>query len=189
MAFVQVQSGGGDNPLMVSSMTPGVVPGRVDSASAPPSSSRGNYLPMQSQASYHSATSSPSARRPSSGSDVDNEEVDVRANVAVADGHADIRASMTTMPTTVLSMTLSAKSSALHPGSQLLSTLISLLALSTSTFSSHILLLSAPAISDAATARVHSGNATAGSQLCLAPMQCLCDNSKLSNCTVPHTQK
>jgi len=115
-------------------MTPGVVPGHDDSAPAPPSSGCGNYLPTQSQASYHSATSSPSVRRPSSGSDVDNEEADVRANVAVADGHADIRASMTTM--SVFSMTLSAKSSALHPGSQLLSTLISLLTLSTPTSTS-----------------------------------------------------
>ena len=48
---------------------------------------------MQNQASYRSASSSPSARRPSSGFDVDNEEADVRANVAFADGHADIRAS------------------------------------------------------------------------------------------------
>ena len=42
---------------------------------------------------YCSASSSPSARRPSSGFDIDNEEADVRANVTVADGHADIRAS------------------------------------------------------------------------------------------------
>ena len=48
------------------------------------------YLPMQSQASYHSANSSPLAHRPSSGFDVD---ADVRANVTVTDGHADIRAS------------------------------------------------------------------------------------------------
>jgi len=33
------------------------------------------------------------ARHPSSGFDVDNEEDNVRTNVAVADGHADIRAS------------------------------------------------------------------------------------------------
>eukprot|EP00277_Geminigera_cryophila_P044762 CAMPEP_0173082006 /NCGR_PEP_ID=MMETSP1102-20130122/17818_1 /TAXON_ID=49646 /ORGANISM="Geminigera sp., Strain Caron Lab Isolate" /LENGTH=39 /DNA_ID= /DNA_START= /DNA_END= /DNA_ORIENTATION= len=39
-------------------MTTGVVPGLVDSASAPPSSGRGNYLPTQSQTSYHSASSS-----------------------------------------------------------------------------------------------------------------------------------
>jgi len=50
-------------------------------------------LPTQSQASYRSASSSPSARRASSGFDVDNEEANVRANVAFADGHADIRAS------------------------------------------------------------------------------------------------
>jgi len=70
---------------LFSSMTTGVVPGLVDSASAPPSSGRGNYLPTQSQTSYHSASSSPSARRPSSGFDVDNEEADVCANVAVTD--------------------------------------------------------------------------------------------------------
>ena len=74
-------------------MPPGVVPGPVDSASAPPSSGLGNYLPTQSQASYHSASSSPSARRPSSGFDGVNEEADVRANAAVVDGHADVRAS------------------------------------------------------------------------------------------------
>ena len=80
--------GGGGNPSMFPSMTTGVVPGSVDSASA----RRSNYLLMQSQASYHSASSNPLARRPSSGFDVDNEEADVRANVAVADRHADIRA-------------------------------------------------------------------------------------------------
>jgi len=52
------------NPSLVSSVPPGVVPGPVDSASASPSSGRGNYLPTQSQASYHSAFSSPSACRP-----------------------------------------------------------------------------------------------------------------------------
>ena len=84
MALVQVSSG-------VSSMPPGVVPGPVDSASAPPSSGRSNYLPTQSQASYHSTSSSPLAHHPYSGFDVDTEEADVRANVAVTD--ADIRAS------------------------------------------------------------------------------------------------
>jgi len=94
MALVQVQSGGGGNPSLFSSMTAGVVPGLVDSASAPspPSSGRGNYLLTQSQASYHSASSSPLARRPCSGFDVDNEEANVRANFAVADGHANVRA-------------------------------------------------------------------------------------------------
>jgi len=48
---------------------------------------------MQSQASYRSASSSPSARRPSSGFDGVNEEANVRANAAVVDGHADVRAS------------------------------------------------------------------------------------------------
>jgi len=57
---------------------------------------RGNYLPTQSQASYHSAPSSPSARRPSSGFDGVNEEANVRANVTVVDGHADVRASAVT---------------------------------------------------------------------------------------------
>jgi len=86
--------GGGGNPSLVSSMSPGVVPSSVDSASAPPSSGRGNYLPAQSQASYHSASSSPSARRPSSGFDGVNEEANVRANAAVVDEHADVRASV-----------------------------------------------------------------------------------------------
>ena len=71
-------------------MPPGVVPSPIDSASAAPSSGRGNYLPTQSQASYYSASSSPSARRPSSGFDGVNEEVNVRANAAVVDGHADV---------------------------------------------------------------------------------------------------
>jgi len=74
-------------------MPSGVVHGPVDSASAPPSSSRGNYLPTQSQASYHSASSNPSARCPSSGFDGVNEEANVRANAAVVDGHANVRAS------------------------------------------------------------------------------------------------
>jgi len=73
-------------------MTTGVVPGSVDSASTPLSSGHGNYLPTQSQASYRSAFSSPSAIHNSSGFDVDNEEANVCSNVAVADGHADIRA-------------------------------------------------------------------------------------------------
>ena len=67
-------------------MTTVVVPSLVDFAFAPPSSGRGNYLPTQSQASYHSASSSPSACRPSSGFDSVKEEAHVRANVAVADG-------------------------------------------------------------------------------------------------------
>jgi len=57
-----------------------------------------------------------------------------RENVVVAEGHVDVRAStatMTTMPTTMILITLSAKSSALHSGTRLLSTLISLLAPST----------------------------------------------------------
>jgi len=85
--------GGGGNPSLVSSMSPGVVPGPVDSTSAPLSSGRGNYVPTQSQASFHSASSSPSTRRPSSGFDGVNEEANVRANATVVDGHADVRAS------------------------------------------------------------------------------------------------
>jgi len=79
------------------SLSPGratsTVPSPVVSASIPLSPGRGLYLPMQSQASYRSASSSPSARRPSSGFDVDNEEADARENVVVADGRADVRAS------------------------------------------------------------------------------------------------
>jgi len=59
--------GGGGNPSLVSSMPPGVVPGPVDSVSAPLSLGCGNYLPTQSQALYHNASSSPSACCPSSG--------------------------------------------------------------------------------------------------------------------------
>jgi len=73
-------------------MPSGVDDGPFDSASAPPSSSCGNYL-TQSQTSYHSASSSPSARRPSSGFDGVNEEANVRANDAVLHGHANVRAS------------------------------------------------------------------------------------------------
>jgi len=85
--------GGGGNPSLVSSMPPSVVHGPVEPASAPLSSGRGNYLPAQSQASYHSASSSPSARCSSSGCDGVSEEANVRANATVVDGHADVRAS------------------------------------------------------------------------------------------------
>ena len=44
------------------------------------------------QASYHSVSSSPSARRPSSAFDGVNEEANVRANAAVVPGYADVRA-------------------------------------------------------------------------------------------------
>jgi len=80
-------------------MPPSVVHGPDDSVSAPPSSGRGNYLPTQSQASYHSASSNPSARRPSTGFDGVNEEADVRANATIVDGHADVRASAVTVMT------------------------------------------------------------------------------------------
>jgi len=96
MAFVQVRSGpGGGNPSLVSSMLPGVVPGPVDPASAPRLLGHGDYLPTQSQASYHSASSSSLARHPSSGFDGVNEEANVRANAVVVDGHSDVCASAT----------------------------------------------------------------------------------------------
>ena len=100
----------------------------------------GLYLPTQSQASYRSASSSTSARRPSSGFDIDN-------TARMSSLQTGMPMSMTTMPTTMFSMTLSVKSSALHPGSQLLATLISLLAPSTSTSTSpalHVSLHSSP---------------------------------------------
>ena len=84
---------GGGNPPLVSSMPSGVVHSPFDSASAPPSSSHGNYLATQSQASYHSTSSSPWARRPSSGFDGVNEEANVRMNAAVVHGHANVLAS------------------------------------------------------------------------------------------------
>jgi len=84
--------GGGGNPSLVSGMPSGVVHGPIDSTSSPPSSRRGNYLSTQSQVSYHSVSSSPSARRPSSAFDGVNEEINVRANGAVVPGYA-VRAS------------------------------------------------------------------------------------------------
>jgi len=48
---------------------------------------------MQSQASYHSASSSASARCPSSVFDGVNKEANVRANGTVVHGHANVRAS------------------------------------------------------------------------------------------------
>ena len=54
---------------------------------------RGRYLPTQSQASYHSVSLSPLARRPSSAFDGVTEEANVRANAAVVPGYADVRAS------------------------------------------------------------------------------------------------
>ena len=61
--------------------------------SLPLSPGRNFYLPTQSQASYRSTSSSPSACRHASYYDVDNEEVDARENVIVVDGHADERTS------------------------------------------------------------------------------------------------
>ena len=118
----------------------------------PLSQGRGLYLPTQSQASYCGASSSPSARCPSSGFDVDNEKANARENVIVADGHEDVRASA--------AMTdenddrdnaddgnfhdTPAKSLALYSGPHLLSTLISLLELSTPTSTSLALTFSLP---------------------------------------------
>jgi len=85
----------------------------------------------------------------SSDFDVDNEEADAREKVVVADGHADVRASAA-MPddndddADIISITLSAKSSAPHLGSHLLSTLISLSAPSTPTSTSLALTFSLP---------------------------------------------
>jgi len=103
MALVQVQSGGvavggGGNPSLSPGRATDTVLSSVVSTSIPLSPGRFGsrfYLPTQSQASYRSASSSPSARRPSSGFDVDNEEADERENVVVADGHADVCASAT----------------------------------------------------------------------------------------------
>ena len=64
--------GGGNSSLSPGSAT-GTVPSSVVSAFIPLSPGRGLYLPTQSQASYRSASSSPSARRPSSDFVVDNE--------------------------------------------------------------------------------------------------------------------
>jgi len=74
-------------------MTAVVVPGSVDSASVPLSSGRSLCLTAQTQASYRSDSSSPSAHRPSSCFEVDNEEADAWANVDVADGHTNVRVS------------------------------------------------------------------------------------------------
>jgi len=83
----------GGHPSVFSSMSPGVVHCPDDSVSVPPLSGRGNYLSQQSPTWYHSASSSPSARCPSSGFDGVNEEANVRADATVVDGHADVRAS------------------------------------------------------------------------------------------------
>jgi len=93
MALMQVQSGGVVILRWFLARLQASFPVPVDSASAPPSSGRGNYLPTQSQASYRSASSSPSARCPSSGFDGVNEEANVRANAAVVDRHANVCAS------------------------------------------------------------------------------------------------
>ena len=87
--------GGAGNPSLSPGRSTGTVPSSVVSASIPlsPGHGRGLYLPTQSQALCRSASSSLSARRPSSCFDVDNEEADARENVVAADGHADVRAS------------------------------------------------------------------------------------------------
>ena len=85
--------GGGGNPSLSPGRATGTVPSSVVSTSIPLSPGRSLYLPTQSQALYSSASSSPSARHPSFGFDVDNEEADASENVVVADGHADVHAS------------------------------------------------------------------------------------------------
>ena len=135
--------GGGGLPSLVSSMPPCVFHGPDDSVSAPPSSDRGNYLSTQSQASYHSTSSSHTARRPSSCFDGVNEEADVRANATVVNGYAHVRASAVMTEDNDDGANVGKLddilSDILHPGSQLLSTLISLLAPSTSPTASHAL--------------------------------------------------
>ena len=138
--------GGGGNPSLVSSMPLGVSHGPDDSVSAPPSSDRGKYLPTQSQASYHSASSSPLARRPSSGFDGVNDEADhssrerhrrwacrcpcQRCRMTEDNDDGANVGDLNDILSDIL---------ALHPGSQLLSTLISLLSPSTSPTASHAL--------------------------------------------------
>jgi len=112
------------------------------------------YLPTQSQALYHTASSGPSARHPFSCFDDNNEEANWRTNIDVAARHADVCAiavvplgptmTMTTMPMTVISLILSEKSSALHSWPLLLSTLISLLKPSIPASTSVALFFSSP---------------------------------------------
>ena len=88
MDLVHVKSGG--VVILCCLLDNGAVPGSVDSASIPLSLGRGIYLLTQSQASYHSASWSPLARCPCPCFDVDNKEANVRKNVVVADGHANV---------------------------------------------------------------------------------------------------
>jgi len=88
-------SRGGGNLSLSPGRATGTVPSSVVSTSIPLSPGRGLYLPTQSQASYRIASWSPSACRPSSGLNVDNEEADARENLIFADGYADVRASAT----------------------------------------------------------------------------------------------
>jgi len=106
-------------------MTTGVVPGPVDSASAPLPSGCGTYLSMQNQASYHSASLSPSARRPSSDFDGFNKEANVRANATVVDGHANVCAISLLAPSTSASTLLALHFSLHSPPSPLPSPLLS----------------------------------------------------------------
>ena len=90
--------GRGGNPSLSPGRATDTVPSSVVSTSIPLSPGRVGsrfYLPTQSQASYRSASSSPSARRPSSDFDVDNEEADARKNFVLTDGHVDVRTSAT----------------------------------------------------------------------------------------------
>ena len=78
--------GGGGNPSLSPGRATGTVPSSVVSASIPLSPGCGLYLPTQNHASYRRTSLSPSARRPSSGFDVDNEEADARENVTLQTG-------------------------------------------------------------------------------------------------------
>ena len=86
-----VQEGG--NSSLSPGRATGAISGSFDFTSIPLSPGRGIYLPTQSHASYSSASSSPSACRPSTCFEIDNNEADARENVIVADGHANVRAS------------------------------------------------------------------------------------------------
>jgi len=82
--------GGGGNPSLSPGRATISVPGSVDSASIPLLLGCTICLPMQSQALYRNASSSPLAHCPFSCFDVDKEEANTRDNVVVADGHANV---------------------------------------------------------------------------------------------------
>jgi len=152
MALVQLQSGGWQSFAVPSST--GTVTGSAQLCCLcfyPSVTGSQSLLPTQSQASYRSASSSPSARRPSSGFDVGNEEADTRENVVGIDGHADVRASAAMTDDndddaddSNFDDTLSEILCFIHSGTRLLLTLILLLAPSTPTSTSLALTCSLP---------------------------------------------